>query len=293
MPKTCVMRPKSQLPVRRAQKEKRVTLLERKLLNHLHELTSYTRDICNDEGNLSTIPMVLFDYVSILGTRSCIVLSAQNAHRAYGVPASFLIADYLMAEGYCPDPPKLKKGEGHPEEQLLLKEARYLASNSKFALALVMAANPIAYTRRLHELGYCDDQRFCDIANKIADYGLADCDQRYADWPDLVTVEGGAILLGEPTEKMATLAESQSSIRSADRRVHFCELRRFYFIQQRDHDFEARIARPVTLERPATANGTTVATAAGNKLLVLRVGSENRECLGTRIDEVFTIDLIG
>ena len=137
------------------------------------------------------IPRRMLDSLVFAVILSRLGLAAQNAHRLTGVPASFLIADFVMTYGY--DSAALGTGleeledEGSEQvsiEQLLLSEAERLTTEN-FREALHLADSPVAYARRLCELGLscghydAGDLLAKDLATIILDNELWDCDARY------------------------------------------------------------------------------------------------------------------
>jgi len=165
--------------------------------------------LCDETPSL--IPLRLFNDLAMVVTIACIGQAAENAQRVYGVPASFLIAKYITDHGYPHAPIKAEDDERFPAERTFLQEAERLATDIHLSAALELAANPIAYAQRLWELGFGDDMLLFDIAARIADCDLRDCDRRYdgaGENPSCVSIDEAASILSETPERVRSLIEA-------------------------------------------------------------------------------------
>ncbi len=214
-------------------------LCERELLKGLQGLVPCMDEFASrDDSGSDVIPDRLFDDLAIVVTISCIGPAAQNAMRVHGVPASFLIAKFMTDCGYVTQPPETEQGERFPFELMFLKAAKNLASNKRFSPALKLANSPIAYAQRLKDLGLVSDIEMLDIAYRIANYDLVDCDRRYTSHPSEVTVDEAAKLLSETAEYISQLLAAHELF-GLGGKVHFGPLQRY---QQRrlNHEIEGR-----------------------------------------------------
>ncbi len=211
MPKpTSIDRKKTEPPkiTAQIQSEKRTSLLELQMLQSLQEIGVFTSELTITEDSPATLPSSLFEKLAVVIVLSRVGLAAQNAQRVYGVPASFLIARFIVDYGYDGEP-QAEDGERFMGESLLLSQAKELATSPTFASALELAASPVAYARRLCELGLGADQPcyLLDLADLIVRNDLFECDWRYRVLPNF----HGRVL--EVEEAAAILSESATSIR--------------------------------------------------------------------------------
>jgi hypothetical protein len=97
----------------------------------------------------------------------------------YGVSASFLIGKYLVDYGWMPE------HSGKEAGQLFLKEAETLSRN--FPADLDLLSRPVEYAIALDKRGGLVNARdgesgrtyVSDVAERIIDHGLLECDYRY------------------------------------------------------------------------------------------------------------------
>lgn len=159
------------------------------------------------------IPSAVMEHFLLLLILSRIGLAAQNAQRVYGVPASFLIGKYLTDYGW---------GDEHSSEeaeQLFLKEAETLSRN--FPTELDLLSSPVEYAIALHKRGGLVNSldgdshvvELLDVAERILNYGLLECDYRYGtgglyDLGQDVSPEGVATVLGCSADSARRLYES-------------------------------------------------------------------------------------
>jgi hypothetical protein len=192
------------------QDEKRISLAEHGLLQGMQKLSPYLDEMVHNNEQPAVIPRELYNSLAMLGTIAHCGIPAQNAQRVHGGPASFLIADHITYYGFCQIPP-LEEGERFAGERHFLNEARRLATSRKFQPALELAASPVAYARRLHELGFFEhDVHLLDVVSRITAHDLFECDWRYAAKkpPYEVTVDEAAAFLSERPESIRFLLES-------------------------------------------------------------------------------------
>jgi len=201
---------KTRLPVRR---EKTLDIHTQTLLPALQKLPLHP-DCADCSSDL--IPNSMWDQLFALVTISRIGLVAQEAHRIYGVPASFLMAKFMIDHGWFPtEYPKKWLSE------IFLKEARFY-SGAKFRGAFKFASSPVEYVIALYKRGGMrrdgdpgsGDLYAFDIADKIVYFDLMECDGRYGDGPlfDVSrdpTVEEAAEIVGRSTEFIRCLVESR------------------------------------------------------------------------------------
>ena len=160
------------------------------------------------------IPGTLMESFSLLLVLSRIGRAAQNAQRVHGVPASFLIAKYLMDYGW---------GDEHSSEeaeQVFLKEAETLSRN--FPTELDLLSSPVEYAIALQKRGGLVNSLtgesnagvyILDVAEWILNHGLLECDYRYGtgglyDIGQNVSPEGVATVLGCSADSARRLYES-------------------------------------------------------------------------------------
>ncbi len=184
----------------RPQPEKPTSFVDRIMFEHLRKVSE-----CLSEENRETIlPLELANYLSIAGVIAWLGPAALNAHRLFGVPASFLIAANLYEHGageYVPS----QMGDRFPGEQHLVEEAKHLATHRKFRSALKVAESPIQYARRLMELEYFDFDELRNVASHISRYDLFELDWHYAEVPSEVRIEDAAQTLCLPSGDVVSL----------------------------------------------------------------------------------------
>jgi len=225
MPKpTSIDRKKTKPPkiTAQIQPEKRTSLLELQMLQSLQEIGVFTSEFTINEDSPATLPMSLWEKLAVVIVLSRVGLAAQNAQRVYGVPASFLIARFIVDYGYDGEP-QAEDGERFMGEALLLSQAKELATSPTFSPALELAGSPVAYARRLCELGLRgrlreldprDDGTFylLDLADLIVCHDLFQCDWRYRVLPNfhgrMLEVEEAAAILSESATSVRCLIES-------------------------------------------------------------------------------------
>jgi hypothetical protein len=161
----------------RTRKEKRLDANTQLWLLSLEKVAFLDPLFVQDGSDL--IPGSLMEQFSLLLVLSRIGLAAQNAQRVYGVPASFLIAKYLTDYGWDPE------HSSEEAEQLFLKEAETLSRN--FPTELDLLSSPVEYAIALQKRGGLVNSQdgdshvvhLMDVAERILDYGLLECDYRY------------------------------------------------------------------------------------------------------------------
>lgn len=200
--------PKVTAPI---QSEKRTALVELEMLQRLQQIGVYTSELTITQDGSDVLPVSLFEKLAVAVVLSRVGLAAQNAQRVYGVPASFLIARYIVDYGYN-DGPQPEEGERFMGESLLLSEAKELATNPQFVSALELAASPVAYARRLCELGLGNNLYLLDVADLIVRHDLFQCDWRYGTRPQFfgrnIEVEEAAAILSESATSIRCLIKS-------------------------------------------------------------------------------------
>ena len=165
-----------------------------------------------EEGS-DLIPGTLMESFSLLLVLSRIGRAAQNAQRVHGVPASFLIAKYLVDYGW---------GDEHSSEeaeQLFLKEAETLSRN--FPTELDLLSSPVEYAIALQKRGSLVNSLtgesnavyILDVAEWILNHGLLECDYRYGtgglyDIGQNVSPEDVATVLGCSADSARRLYDS-------------------------------------------------------------------------------------
>lgn len=208
------------------QLEKPLSPNARGLLKNIQRLAPRMAEVAED-GIPSCLPWSLLNNLSVLVAVSQITEAAQNAMRVYSVPASFLIAEHILYWGWNPS---IKNGERFASERLLLEEARDLATDPSLSAALELAESPIAYARRLCELGQQEKHfSLSDVASYIADYDLAACDDRYRarPVPSRVSIDEAARLLFITPETVRSLMMTERMIQSVTGFVDYRCLRLF------------------------------------------------------------------
>jgi len=243
------------------QPENPISPYARGLLKDLQRLSRRMAQVA-DYGIPDVLPYRLVNDLSVLVVVSRITEAAQNAMRIYSVPASFLIAKYIAIHGFNPS---IKKGERFAAERLFLGEARTLATDKGLSAAMELAGSPIAYARRLYELGYFQDHfTLFDVASYIADYDLADCDDRYRRPGDplYVSIEEAARWLSVTPDRVRWLAKTEEIplVGFGEGRVQ-CRFLRLY--EQR------RLYREVTEAWKNSRRRPTEAVAAQDKKLIV------------------------
>ncbi len=183
--------PKRRSRPHRPEREKRISLLDRIVLGHLRKVSECISEQQGHRDSETLIPRTVESYLSIAGQIAWVGPAAQNAQRLFGVPASFLIAANIYEHGSGDEVPT-QMGDRFPGEQHLVEEAKHLATHPKFRSALKLAASPVRYARRLAELGYFDLDELRTVAGYIANYHLFECDWRYSEAPQEVTIEDAA-----------------------------------------------------------------------------------------------------
>jgi hypothetical protein len=194
-----------------AQREKPLDANTQLWLLTLKKLPALDGAFVQDGSDL--IPNTIMEYFSVLLVLSRIGLAAQNAQRVYGVPASFLIGKYLVDYGWMPE------HSGKEAEQLFLKEAEVLSRN--FPAELDLLSRPVEYAIALEKLSGLVNSRtgeahrvdILDVAERILDHGLLECDYRYGfgglyDIGKDVSPEGVATVLGCSVESAFRMYES-------------------------------------------------------------------------------------
>ena len=194
-----------------AQREKPLDANTQLWLLSLKKLAVLGPTFVNDGSDL--IPNDIMGCFSVLLVLSRVGLAAQNAQRVYGVPASFLIGKYLVDYGWYPE------HSGKEAEQLFLKEAETLRRN--FPTELALLSSPVEYAIALDKLGglvnsWDGESRrgyIFDVAERILDHGLLQCDYRYGtgglyDIGPFVSPDGVAAVLGCSVESACRLYES-------------------------------------------------------------------------------------
>jgi hypothetical protein len=184
----------------RTRREKRLDANTQLWLLSLEKVAFLDPLFVQDGGDL--IPGIVMEHFSMLLMLSRIGLAAQNAQRVYGVPASFLIAKYLVDYGW--DDPEYSSEEA---EQLFLKETKTLSRN--FSTELDLLSSPVEYAIALQKrgglvnslTGESNAVYILDVADWILNYGLLECDYRYGtgglyDIGKSVSPEGVAAVLG-------------------------------------------------------------------------------------------------
>ena len=197
---------------------------ERGLLRDLQRLSRRMAQVA-DDGIPNVLPSRLVNALSVLVVVSHITEAAQNAMRAYSVPASFLIGEYIAIDGFNPT---IEEGERFAAERRFLREARNLATDESLSAALELAGSPIAYARRLCELGYFDLSTLFDVASYIAEFDLADCDSRYRLDPFKVSIEEAARLLSTTPDAVHWLIETGEIPGSGEAGMVFSKFLRLY-----------------------------------------------------------------
>ncbi len=209
------------------QGEKRTALLELEMLQALQKIGAYTSELTMTQDGSVILPASLWAKLAVAVVLSRVGLAAQNAQRLYGVPASFLIAQFIVHHGYDGEP-EATEGERFMGESQLLSEAKELATNPQFLPALELRDSPVAYARRLCELGLGDDSYLLDLAGLIVDHDLWECDLRYGTPPEFlgknVSVDEAAAILSESPTSIRYLIKSGELIGllypGADHRDH-------------------------------------------------------------------------
>jgi hypothetical protein len=198
-------------PARKAQREKALDANTQLWLLSLEKLAPLTPDFVDDGSDL--VPYTLMEHFSVLLVLSRIGLAAQNAQRVYGVPASLLIGKYLVDYAFDPE------HSGDEAEQLFLEEAE--AMRRSFPAELDLLSSPVEYAIALQKHGGLvdpmtgeSDELYCrDVACRIVEHGLLECDYRYGtgglyDLSKEVCPEDVAVVLGCSAERVSRLIES-------------------------------------------------------------------------------------
>jgi hypothetical protein len=161
------------------------------------------------------IPGAVMEHFLLLLILSRIGRAAQNAQRVYGVPASFLIGKYLVDYGWDDE------HSSEEAQQVFLKEAETLSRN--FPTELDLLSSPVEYAIALHKRGGLVNSLtgnshvvyLMDVAERILNYGLLECDYRYGtgtgglyDIGQDVSQEGVATVLGCSADSARRLYES-------------------------------------------------------------------------------------
>ena len=196
-------------PTQNAQRENPLDANTQLWLLSLKKLPALAPAFIQDGSDL--IPNTVMEYFSVLLVLSRIGLAAQNAQRVYGVPTSFLVGKYLVDYGWMPE------HSGKEAEQLFLNEAEALSRD--FPAELDLLSSPVEYAIALGKLGGLvnsesgESGELFDVADRILDHGLLECDYRYGtgglyDIGRDVPPEGVATVLGCSVESACRLYES-------------------------------------------------------------------------------------
>ncbi len=185
----------------RPQPEKQIGFIDRIMFEHLRRVSECIHE---DQNRETILPLELTNYLSIAGAIAWLGPAALNAHRLFGVPASFLIAANLYEHGAAEYVPS-QMGDRFPSEQHLVEEAKHLATHRKFRSALKVPESPVRYAQRLMELGYFDLDELHNVASHIARNHLFECDWRYAEVPSEVRIEDAAQVLSLSSGAVASL----------------------------------------------------------------------------------------
>jgi hypothetical protein len=161
-----------------AQREKPLDANTQLLLLGLEKLPPALDPSILDDGS-DLIPSPVMEHFCALLVLFRIGLSAQNAQRVHGVPASLLIGKYLVDYGWGPE------HSGEEAEQLFLEEAEILCRNLPGDVNLL--SSPVEYAIALQKLGGLVNSRtgetykmyLADVVGRILEHGLLECDYRY------------------------------------------------------------------------------------------------------------------
>jgi hypothetical protein len=199
-------------PTQNAQREKPLDANTQLLLLGLEKLPPALDPSILDDGS-DLIPSPVMEHFCALLVIFRIGLSAQNAQRVHGVPASLLIGKYLVDYGWGPE------HSGEEAAQLFLEEAEILCRNLPGDVNLL--SSPVEYAIALQKLGGLVNSRtgeaykmyLADVVGRILEHGLLECDYRYGtgglyDLGAYVCPEDVAIVLGCSAERVARLIES-------------------------------------------------------------------------------------
>lgn len=197
-------------PRPQTRRRKPLSASERRLLRNMQKLASCVAEFALTGGSPWLIPHRLFDDLGVAVAVACYGTAAEDAHRLFGVPASFLIAKRIVESGFPAGDAELGSGERYPFQRWFFNEARRLATHPIFSLALKHSDNPIRYARELQHMGMGNGPWLLDVASYIANYGLCDCDRRHRQsrLPSEMSADEAARILALSRESVYSLISS-------------------------------------------------------------------------------------
>lgn len=200
--KGTVDQPAPELTLEQEQQVKSIAIRERKamaperiLIQARKALSPVFFDHLQECVDCGLLPLSAINEFYMLRLLVHVVPAAQSAQRAYGIPASVLIAIAARESAWGTTDFSRKHGEyfktssrhlssSHDEgvELSFLNEAKHLTTDPRFRTATRYAGDALIYACQLCANGLGDDLYRSDITRMITEYELEECD-RVAQFP--------------------------------------------------------------------------------------------------------------